>query len=90
MSKHIHARTGQIVDQLADQVGGTHYMDLPIQPAEYIHANRIGYFEGCVIKYVSRWRRKGGLQDLEKAKHYLDLLIGLEANEASNRAQEES
>ena len=61
------------------QVGGTHYKDLPIQPVEYIHANAIGYFEGNVIKYVSRWRKKNGVADLEKAKHYIELLIELES-----------
>lgn len=68
-------------DALSSQVGGSHYKDLPIQPVEYIHANRIGYFEGCVIKYVSRWRAKGGIGDLEKAKHYIDLLIELESRQ---------
>jgi hypothetical protein len=63
---------------LARQVGGEHYKKLPIQPVEYIHANGIGYFEGNVIKYVTRWRDKGGLGDLHKAKHYIDLLIELE------------
>lgn len=63
---------------LAVQVAGDHYKDLPIQPVEFIHANGIGFFEGNVIKYVSRWRAKGGIKDLEKAKHYIDLLIELE------------
>lgn len=63
---------------LEKQVAGNHYKDLPIQPVEYIHANAIGYFEGNVIKYVSRWRKKNGIADLEKAKHYIDLLIELE------------
>ena len=66
---------------LAKQVGGEHYKKLAIQPVEYIHANGIGYFEGNVIKYVTRWRDKGGLSDLHKAKHYIDLLIELERNE---------
>lgn len=61
------------------QEGGSHYKDLPIQPVQYIHANGIGYFEGNVIKYVSRWRVKNGLADLEKARHYIELLIELEA-----------
>ena len=60
------------------QIDGNHYKDLAIQPVQYIHANHIGYFEGNVIKYVTRWRDKGGLADLEKAKHYIDLLIQLE------------
>jgi hypothetical protein len=60
------------------QEGGRHYKDLAIQPVEYIHANGIGYFEGNVIKYVSRWRQKGGIEDLRKARHYIELLIELE------------
>ncbi len=69
-------------DALTKQVAGTHYKDLPIQPVEYIHANAIGYFEGNVIKYVSRWRKKNGIADLEKAKHYIELLIELETHHA--------
>ena len=67
---------------LDKQVAGNHYKDLPIQPVEFIHANAIGYFEGNVIKYVSRWRKKNGVADLEKAKHYIELLIELEARNA--------
>ena len=54
---------------------------------EYIHANGIPFAEGCVIKYVSRWRDKGGIKDLEKAKHFLELLIELETrpSEAERR-----
>lgn len=63
---------------LEKQVAGNHYKDLPIQPVEYIHANAMGYLEGNVVKYVSRWRKKNGLADLEKAKHYIELLIELE------------
>ena len=66
------------MNALNKQVDGNHYKDLPIQPVQYIHANGIGYFEGNVIKYVSRWRDKGGIADLEKARHYIDLLIELE------------
>ena len=61
-----------------EQVGGGHYKDCAIQPAEYIHKNGIGYMEGNVIKYVSRWKNKNGLEDLKKARHYLDLLIEME------------
>lgn len=60
------------------QVGGNHYKALKIQPIEYIHANNLGYCEGNVVKYISRWRSKGGIKDLEKVKHYVDLLIQLE------------
>ena len=65
---------------LKQQIAGTHYKTMAIQPVEYIHANGLGYFEGNVIKYVSRWRKKGGLSDLEKAKHYIQLLIELESS----------
>jgi hypothetical protein len=64
---------------LEKQVSGNHYKDFPIQPVEFIHRNNIPYIEGNVIKYISRWRDKGGLADLEKAKHYIDLLIELES-----------
>lgn len=63
---------------LQTQVAGDHYKSLKIQPIEYIHANGIPFAEGCVIKYVSRWRDKGGIKDLEKAKHFIELLIELE------------
>ena len=68
----------EVFNALEKQVAGSHYKDLPIQPVEYIHANGIGFFEGNVIKYVTRWRDKGGIADLEKAKHYIELLIELE------------
>lgn len=60
------------------QIGGKHYKDLKIQPIEYIHANGLDFFEGNVVKYISRHRYKNGKKDLEKAKHYIDLLIELE------------
>lgn len=67
-----------MTDALKTQVGGDHYKDLKIQPVEYIHANGLGYFEGNVVKYITRWREKDGVKDLEKIKHYVDLLIELE------------
>lgn len=62
------------------QVGGDHYKSKAIQPWDYIVANDIGYLEGCVIKYVSRWKEKGGVVDLNKARHYLDKLIEVESS----------
>ena len=61
------------------QEGGSHYKEMKIQPIEYIHANNIGFAEGNVIKYVSRWKSKNGIQDLKKARHFIDLLIELES-----------
>jgi hypothetical protein len=60
------------------QVAGDHYKRQPMQPWDYIAANGLGFFEGNVVKYVSRWRTKGGVEDLRKARHYLDKLIELE------------
>lgn len=65
------------------QIGGSHYREMAIQPADYILANRIGWAEGCAIAYISRWRQKGGIEDLEKAVHTLQLLIDAESAKAS-------
>jgi hypothetical protein len=62
------------------QIGGDHYKEKSIQPWDFIAANQLGYFEGNIVKYVSRWKDKGGLNDLKKARHYLDKLIELEDN----------
>lgn len=64
---------------LKKQVAGEHYKKLHIQPVEYVYHNDIGFFEGNVIKYVTRWRDKGGIADLEKAKHYIEMLIEFES-----------
>jgi len=61
------------------QVAGDHYKKLKIQPVEYIHANSIPFIEGCIIKYATRWKDKGGIKDLEKIKHFTDILIELES-----------
>ena len=60
---------------LDTQVGGDHYKSKGIQPVEYCMANGIGFMEGSVIKYVTRWKEKGGVEDLKKARHFLDMLI---------------
>lgn len=75
---------------LNEQVQGNHYKDMPIQPVEYIHANAMGYLEGNVVKYVSRWRKKNGMEDLYKAKHYIELLIELEMKKNKQRGINES
>ncbi len=56
------------------QFGGSHYK-LPIEPIDYILANKLGYVEGNVLKYISRWQAKGGVTDLRKAAQYIDFLI---------------
>jgi hypothetical protein len=61
------------------QEGGNHYKNLPIQTWDYIAANDIGYLAGNVIKYVSRYKNKNGVEDLKKAQHYLAKLIEVES-----------
>lgn len=60
------------------QVGGTHYKDCAIQPIEYIHANKLGFAEGNVVKYITRHRQKHGADDVRKVIHYCQLLLELE------------
>lgn len=62
---------------LKTQIGGEHYQ-LPIQPIEFIHKNQLGFEVGNIIKYLCRFKRKNGKEDLLKARHYLDLLIEFE------------
>jgi hypothetical protein len=69
---------------LDTQVQGTHYKGFAIQPVEFIHANDVPFIEGNCIKYLMRWREKGGVKDLEKVKHYVDLLIELESRRGSD------
>ena len=52
-----------------------HYNKGGIEPIEYITKNKLSYCEGNVIKYITRWRYKGGLEDLKKAKQYIDFII---------------
>jgi hypothetical protein len=61
------------------QVGGDHYSGQGIQPIDYIMANELDFCEGNVVKYVTRWKFKNGVEDLKKARQYLDFLI--EGNE---------
>jgi hypothetical protein len=58
------------------QIAGTHYRN-EYQHWDYVADNGLGYFDGQVTKYVTRWRRKNGVQDLEKAKHFTLKLIEL-------------
>ena len=57
------------------QVGGDHYSKMKIQPAEFINKNKMLFAEGNAIKYICRHINKGGEQDLQKAKHYIDMII---------------
>ena len=57
------------------QVGGTHYIKYKIQPSQFVTENKLLYPEGTVIKYILRHQDKGGKEDLEKAKHFIDMII---------------
>lgn len=63
---------------LDKQVSGDHYKDCKIQPIEYIFANGLSYLEGNVIKYTTRHSKKNGRKDIEKAIHYLELILEME------------
>ena len=65
------------------QIGGDHYKSMAIQPMEYSMANKLDACQHTIIKYVTRFREKGGVQDLEKAKHCIDLLIHFERQAAT-------
>ena len=60
---------------LDKQTGGNHYKDMAIQPAEYAEKNGWSLLEGNIVKYVSRWKKKGGLTDLQKIIHCAELII---------------
>jgi len=63
---------------LDEQVGGDHYSKLAIQPAVYAQHNKLSYLQGTIIKYVTRYKDKGGVEDLYKAMHSIKILIELE------------
>lgn len=63
-----------IEDPLDRQVGGSHYKDMKIQPIEYILANDLGFCEGNIVKYITRYSQKGGVQDIDKVIHYAEIL----------------
>ncbi len=64
------------------QVGGSHYKTGTIQHWDIVAQHKLDYFQGQVTKYVMRWKFKGGIQDLEKAQHFLEKYIELAKNDA--------
>ena len=69
------------------QVGGDHYQNMKIQPAEFINKNQMKFAEGNAIKYICRHINKGGKQDLEKAKHYIDMIIERDYGDETYKSQ---
>ena len=65
----------------SEQVGGSHYKDMKIQPIEFIHKNNIPFMEGNIIKYICRHRNKNKAEDIKKVIHYCKLILELEYNE---------
>ena len=68
-------KRNDIVSPYDKQIGGTHYQNFKIQPSKFAIENELLYPEGFVIKYILRHRLKGKRQDLEKAKHFIDMII---------------
>ena len=61
-----------------------HYSRWKIEPVQFMMENEIPYVEGNVIKYIMRWRYKGGLEDLHKAQEYLNILVKNELENSSD------
>ena len=66
---------GTTYDTLSSQVDGNHYTSMKIQPAEFINENNLQFAEGNAIKYICRHQKKGKRKDIEKAIHYLEMIL---------------
>lgn len=74
---------------LNTQYGGEHYKGKAIQPVEYAHANNLSFFQGNVVKYVTRYKDKKGAEDIEKAVHYLQMILEFEYGVKTSFKKEE-
>ena len=72
---HKNLFKGTTYDSLEEQVGGKHYRNMKIQPAEFINENKLLFAEGNAIKYICRHSVKGKAQDIKKAMHYLEMIL---------------
>jgi hypothetical protein len=70
-----HTATHRAIDK---QIGGKHYKDFKIQPIEFITKNKLSFIQGCIVKYICRYDKKNGKEDLKKIIHYCELLQELE------------
>ena len=77
----------EVKNPLKEQVGGDHYSKLAIQPAVYSERNKLSYLQGTIIKYVTRYKDKGGIEDLSKAMHSIKILIELEKDGLHRRGK---
>ena len=69
------------------QIGGTHYIKYKIQPSKFVVENKLLYPEGSVIKYILRYQDKGGKEDLDKAKHFIDMIIERDYGEEKEKTE---
>jgi len=69
------------------QIGGNHYIKYKIQPSQFVVENKLLYPEGSVIKYILRHQDKGGKEDLEKAKHFIDMIIERDYEEKKEKTE---
>ena len=66
---------GVAYDSLDKQIDGDHYKGMKIQPAQFINENQLLFAEGNAIKYICRHKLKGKQKDIEKAIHYLEMIL---------------
>ena len=66
---------GITYESLDKQIGGKHYRNMKIQPAEFINENKLLFAEGNDIKYICRHQNKGKADDIKKAIHYLEMIL---------------
>ena len=78
---------GKNMSAYKKQIGGNHYKKYKIQPSQFVTENKLLYPEGCVIKYILRHQDKGGKQDLEKAKHFIDMIIERDCEEEKEKQE---
>jgi len=71
---------GTTYSSLEEQVGGKHYRNMKIQPAEFINENKLLFAEGNAIKYICRHSLKGKEEDIKKAIHYLEMILERDYN----------
>lgn len=80
-SNTLHRTARKTASALSEQVAGSHYRTMPIQPIEFCHKNNLGPCETLAIKYICRHKAKNGAQDIKKAIHVMQLLLELEYKE---------
>ena len=68
-----------------NQIGGKHYGNMAIEPVEFAMKNGLDFCQASIIKYVCRFREKNGIEDLKKAKHYIDILINSEYSDTKDK-----